>query len=57
MLADPLCRVSGASEACGPTTGIQSKSGLYDPLATTVAVTFVGEFYQDCDKLAAVEQQ
>lgn len=56
MMADPVGRVIRASEGSWPATGIQSEGGLYDPLATLVAVAFIGELDEDRNQLAIVEQ-
>ncbi len=57
MLADPICRVCSAREGYWPTAKVQPERRFDYPLATTLPVTFISEFHQDCDKLAAVEQQ
>lgn len=56
MLADPVRRVGRASEGPWPATGVQSEGRFDDPLATTVAMAFIGKFNQDRDQLAVVEQ-
>lgn len=57
MLTDPVGGVSRASERSSEAAVVQAEGRLDNPLAAVVAVTFVGEFHQDCEKLPAVEQQ
>lgn len=56
MLADPFRRFVGGTKGSWSATGTQSEGALDNPLAASVAVAFIGKFYQNCDQLAIVQQ-